>query len=64
VKEMVENEFLRSHFDVVDLIHYAPLAIHVIDNKGILKYANKYELDLVEYSPTEYIGHSMREVRF
>jgi hypothetical protein len=60
---MIENEFLRSHLNVVDLVHNAPIAIHVVNNKGIIKYANKRELELVEYATNEYIGHRMSEVR-
>ena len=51
----IDNEF-------VEFFQNAPIALHWLNNKGIIMWANKAELDMLGYSANEYIGHSMEEV--
>ena len=48
--------------DFVDFFQNAPIALHWLNNKGIIVWANKAELNMLGYTANEYIGHSMEEV--
>lgn len=62
--EIMENSFLRSHVNAADIVHNSPCAIHVVSNSGVMVYANKRELDIIEYSADEYIGRQRMQVLF
>ncbi len=42
----------------------SPVGIHMVDENGIIVYANKAELELLGYEKTEYIGQPLRKFYF
>ncbi len=44
-----------------DFLENAVVGMHWVDSNGIILWANKAEMDLLGYSPDEYIGHHIRE---
>lgn len=48
------NEYAGS--DVSDIIENASMPLHWLDERGIISWASKAELELLGYSREEYIG--------
>ncbi|HYE53947.1 MAG TPA: PAS domain S-box protein [Chitinophagaceae bacterium] len=44
-----------------DYVDNAAIGLHWVDGNGIIKWANKAELDMLGYSEEEYIGHHISE---
>jgi PAS domain S-box-containing protein len=44
-----------------DYVDNAAIGLHWVDGDGIIKWANKAELDMLGYSEQEYIGHNISE---
>lgn len=49
------------HESLEDFLDNATVAVHLVDRKGIIVYANKAELNLLGYEKEEYIGHNIKE---
>ena len=47
--------------DLEDFLENAVVAIHRVDRDGIIRWANRAELEILGYAPDEYIGHHIRE---
>ena len=50
--------------ELVDFLQKAPIALHCLDVRGRIMWANNAEMNLLGYSTEEYVGHYMAEVRF
>ncbi|HEY0067888.1 MAG TPA: PAS domain S-box protein [Flavisolibacter sp.] len=44
-----------------DYVDNAAICLHWVDENGVIKWANKAELDMLGYSEEEYIGHHISE---
>jgi PAS domain S-box-containing protein len=47
--------------DLVDFFENGVVGLHFVDGNGIVVRANRAELDLLGYTPEEYIGHHISE---
>jgi len=66
--------FLESGFDdsgektgkenLESFLENSPVAIHIVNKRGIIVFANKAELDLSGYTQQEYIGQDVRQFYF
>jgi hypothetical protein len=45
----------------VGFIQKSSIGIHAVSPKGIIKYANQFELDILGYLEEEYVGHHVSE---
>ncbi len=50
--------------DPLDFIENSNIGIHAVSPDGIIKYANKHELNILGYSEEEYVGHHVSEFQF
>jgi PAS domain S-box-containing protein len=48
----------------LDFIENSNVGIHVVSPDGIIKYANKHELNTLGYTEEEYVGHHVAEFQF
>jgi PAS domain S-box-containing protein len=53
----MEEELRLAKDDLEEFLESAVLAIHRVDRDGIIRWANRAELELLGYAPHEYIGH-------
>ncbi|MBO9682582.1 MAG: PAS domain S-box protein [Flavisolibacter sp.] len=51
---------LKTHM-LQDFVDNASIGLHWVDANGIIKWANKAELDMLGYTGEEYIGHHISE---
>ncbi|MEP7143224.1 MAG: PAS domain S-box protein [Ferruginibacter sp.] len=51
----------RKTSELQDYVDNAPIALHWVDAMGIIKWANKAELNLLGFIEEEYIGHHISE---
>lgn len=56
-----EEQVLRSERELADFFDNATVGLHWVGADGIILRANRAELDLLGYSPDEYIGHHIAE---
>lgn len=56
-----EEEWRKRTFELEDYFENASIGLHWVDANGIIKWANKAELDLLGYTEEEYIGHHISE---
>lgn len=56
-----EKELRRKTMELRDYVDNAAIGLHWVDANGIIKWANKAELDMLGYAPDEYIGHHISE---
>ncbi len=56
-----EKELVKKTRELQDYVNNASIALHWVNANGIIKWANKAELDLLGYAPEEYIGHHISE---
>jgi PAS domain-containing protein len=61
-KEPVRHEVLRES-ELIDYFQKAPIALHWLSGTGQILWANDFEMKMLGYTPEEYIGHSITEVR-
>jgi PAS domain S-box-containing protein len=47
--------------ELKDYLENAAIGLHWVDGNGIIKWANKAELQMLGYQPEEYIGHHISE---
>jgi PAS domain S-box-containing protein len=55
------KELDRKRRELEDYVDNATIGLHWVDGNGIIKWANKAELDMLGYSEDEYIGHPISE---
>lgn len=51
-----EKQLNRKTVELEDYIENATIGLHWVDADGIIKWANKAEMEMLGYSPNEYIG--------
>jgi PAS domain S-box-containing protein len=56
-----EQEARAAREELQHFLDTAVVPIHTTDKSGVITWANQAELDLLGYTPDEYIGHSIRE---
>ncbi len=56
-----QRELRASNEDLEDLLDTAAIAIHRVDSDGLIRYANRAELDMLGYSADEYVGRHIAE---
>ncbi|HUS33096.1 MAG TPA: ATP-binding protein [Kofleriaceae bacterium] len=56
-----EEETRRAKEDLEDILENAPIPIHRVDRKGVIRWANNAELDLLGLARHEYVGHHISE---
>lgn len=44
-----------------DFINNSSIGIHAVSPEGIIVYANECELEVLEYTESEYVGHHVSE---
>src|SRR5690348_6200659 len=54
-------ELLRKSRELQDYVDNAVIGLHWVDGNGMIKWANKAELEMLGYSEKEYIGHHISE---
>ncbi|MDQ3751255.1 MAG: PAS domain S-box protein [Acidobacteriota bacterium] len=60
-RKQAEEALRRRELELSDFVDNAPVGLHWVGGDGIIKWANKTELDLLGYTPEEYIGHHIAE---
>jgi len=60
-QKKTEKELDRKRRELQDYVDNAPIGLHWVDRHGIIKWANKAELDMLGYTDEEYIGHPISE---
>lgn len=55
------QELSRKARELQDYADNAPIGLHWVDGNGLIKWANKAELEMLGYSADEYIGHHVSE---
>jgi len=60
-RKAAEVALLRSERDLSDFFDNAIVGLHWVGPDGIILRANRADMDLVGYSPHEYIGHHIAE---
>ena len=60
--EIIENEFLRNHENVIDVIENAPIPIHICKSSGEYIWANKNEYQLLGCPIGDLRGKNVSEV--
>ena len=63
INEKLNEKENDTEHELIDFFQNAPIAMHWLNSKGIIIWANKAELSLLGYSSAEYLGHYMSEVR-
>jgi PAS domain S-box-containing protein len=59
--QQTEEALIRSQRDLRDFVDNAVVGLHWVDKDGTILWANQAELDLLGYTASEYIGHSITE---
>ncbi|WP_353718822.1 PAS domain S-box protein [Dyadobacter sp. 676] len=59
--KLTEWHLIKQAHTIEDYIENAAIALHWVDQKGIIKWANQAELDMLGYDRDEYIGHHISE---
>ena len=54
-------DYLLDLEDVNEVIKNAPIGVHLVNAKGIIIYANPFELAMLGYTEDEYVGHNTAE---
>jgi PAS domain S-box-containing protein len=60
-KKKTEKELKRKQYELQDYVDNATIGLHWVNANGIITWANKAELNMLGYSPEEYIGHPIAE---
>lgn len=60
-KMNLEKEMKERQKQLVDFVENATIGLHWVGPDGIIKWANKYELDSLGYTREEYIGHNIMD---
>lgn len=60
-KKSAEVQLQRKTLELQDYVENASIGLHWVDENGIIKWANKTELNMLGYDEEEYIGHHISE---
>jgi len=60
-QKLAEKQLARTTIELQDYVNNANVGLHWVDGNGIIKWANKAELDMLGYPEKEYIGHHISE---
>ncbi len=60
-QRQMQHQLQRKTLELSDYIDNAVVGLHWVDANGIIKWANKAEMDMLGYAPEEYIGHHISE---
>ncbi|MCK1344522.1 PAS domain S-box protein [Bradyrhizobium sp. CW11] len=60
-RKQLEEEVLRKTQDLEDFFDNGAVGLHIVSGEGIILRANKAELNLLGYTPEEYIGRHVAE---
>jgi PAS domain S-box-containing protein len=60
-QKKTERELKRKTKELQDYVDNAAIGLHWVDANGIIKWANKAELEMLGYTEEEYIGHHISE---
>ncbi|OUL27155.1 hypothetical protein BV378_10865 [Nostoc sp. RF31YmG] len=60
-QKQVEATLRRSQQELTDFVENATVGMHWVQADGTIAWANQAELDLLGYTRSEYIGHSITE---
>jgi PAS domain S-box-containing protein len=60
-KKETEKQLKIKTNELQDYVNNANIGLHWVDANGIIKWANKAELDMLGYTEEEYIGHHIKE---
>jgi PAS domain S-box-containing protein len=65
-EDITEQKGIQKELDwktkqLQDYVENASIGLHWVDENGIIKWANKAELDMLGYTEKEYIGHHISE---
>jgi PAS domain S-box-containing protein len=59
--KFIEKELERKTFQLQDYIDNASIGLHWVDAHGIIKWANKAELEMLGYEYNEYVGRHISD---
>lgn len=60
-EKKTDNELQKKKEELQDYVDNASIGLHWVDVNGIIKWANRSELDMLGYTEEEYIGHHIAE---
>ena len=60
-QKKTQKELDQKRKELQDYVDNATIALHWVDGNGLIKWANKSELDMLGYNEDEYIGHHISE---
>ena len=60
-RKAIEQKLIAREKELSDFLDNAPQAIDSIDAAGNIVWANQFELDLLGYAASDYIGHNVSE---
>ncbi len=60
-REQMMGLLHQSREELADLFENAPIGIHLVSPAGTIESVNQAELEMLGYSPSEYIGHHVSE---
>jgi PAS domain S-box-containing protein len=60
-RRALEQTMHRSEQELADFFDHAPMALHWVDQDGIILRVNEAELRLLGYARDEYLGHNIAE---
>jgi len=60
-QRQTQRELEQKTKELKDYLENTAIALHWVDGSGIIKWANKAELQMLGYEPEEYIGHHISE---
>lgn len=56
-----ENKLLKKAIELEDYMSNASIGLHWVDENGIIKWANRMEMEMLGYEPHEFIGKNIAE---
>jgi PAS domain S-box-containing protein len=60
-RKRAEEELRRSREELLDLIENGSIGMHWVGPDGLIQWANRTELELLGYSPEEFVGRHIAE---
>ena len=60
-RKQIEEDVRRKTQDLEDFFENGAVGLHIVSSEGIILRANKAELDMLGYTPEEYIGRHVAE---
>ncbi len=60
-RKRAEADLDRMRRDLADFVENASIGLHWVDGAGVIKWANRAELEMLGYAGSDYIGHHVGE---